>query len=72
MDRSDVEILEKTTPFQGYFRIDRYCLRHRLFAGGWSGEMTREIFERGHAVGLLPYDPVRDELVLIEQFRPGA
>lgn len=72
MDRSDVEILEKTTPFKGYFRIDRYRLRHRLFAGGWSGEMTREIFERGHAVGLLPYDPVRDELVLIEQFRPGA
>ena len=34
--------------------------------------MVREIFERGHAVGLLPYDPVRDELVLIEQFRPGA
>lgn len=72
MDRSDVEILERTTPFQGYFRIDRYRLRHRLFAGGWSGEMVREIFERGHAVGLLPYDPVRDELVLIEQFRPGA
>lgn len=72
MDRSDVEILEKTTPFKGYFRIDRYRLRHRLFAGGWSGEMIREIFERGHAVGLLPYDPTRDELVLIEQFRPGA
>ena len=72
MDRSDVEIIEKTTPFQGYFRIDRYRLRHRLFAGGWTGEVVREIFERGHAVGLLPYDPARDELVLIEQFRPGA
>lgn len=72
MDRSDVEILEKTTPFQGYFRIDRYRLRHRLFAGGWSAEATREIFERGHAVGVLPYDAERDQLVLIEQFRPGA
>ncbi len=34
--------------------------------------LTREIFERGHAVAVLPYDPVRDEVVLIEQFRVGA
>jgi ADP-ribose pyrophosphatase len=68
----DVEVVEKTTPFQGHFRLDHYRLRHRLFEGGWSGEMSREIFERGHAVAVLPYDPERDEVVLIEQFRPGA
>jgi ADP-ribose pyrophosphatase len=34
--------------------------------------MSREIFERGHAVSVLLYDPVRDEVGLIEQFRPGA
>lgn len=69
---TDVEVREKTTPFRGYFRIDRYRLRHRLFAGGWSGEITREVFERGHAVAVLPYDPRRDAVVLIEQFRMGA
>ncbi len=68
----DVEVIEKTTPFQGYFRLDHYSLKHRLFEGGWSGEMSREIFERGHAVSLLPYDPDLDRIVLIEQFRPGA
>lgn len=68
----DVEIVEKTTLFEGHFRIDRYRLRHRLFEGGWSGELTREIFERGHAVAVLPYDPDRDRVVLIEQFRIGA
>ncbi|MBK1668314.1 hypothetical protein CKO28_09735 [Rhodovibrio sodomensis] len=67
-----VEILNAETPFQGFFRIDRYTLRHRTHAGGWSEAMTRELFERGHAVAVLPYDPVRDEVVLIEQFRPGA
>lgn len=72
MTEDDVEIIEKTTPFQGYFRIDRYRLRHRRFAGGWSDEMVREVFERGHAVAVLPYDPKLDALVLIEQFRPGA
>ncbi|MFA6021679.1 MAG: ADP-ribose diphosphatase [Rhodospirillales bacterium] len=67
-----VEVVEKVAAFQGYFRIDRYRLRHTLFAGGFSGVMIRELFERGHAVGLLPYDPVNDAVVLIEQFRIGA
>src|SRR5689334_15670486 len=70
--RKDVEILEKSERYRGYFRIDRYCLRHRLFAGGWSGQIEREVFERGHAVGVLPYDPAADAVVLIEQFRIGA
>ena len=70
--RDDVEIAEKTTPFRGFFRIDRYTLRHRRHDGGWTAPMTREIFERGHAVAVLLYDPDRDEVGLIEQFRPGA
>ena len=68
----DVDILEKRTVYQGHFRIDRYRLRHRLHEGGWSAEMSREVFERGHAAAVLPYDPIRDEVVLIEQFRVGA
>ena len=67
-----VEVIDKSTPFQGYFRIDRYVLRHRRFDGEWTRPMTREIFERGHAVGVLLYDPDRDVVGLIEQFRPGA
>jgi ADP-ribose pyrophosphatase len=69
---SAVEIVEKTAVYNGYFRINRYVLRHALFAGGMSAPIQREVFERGHAVGVLPYDPVRDEVVLIEQFRIGA
>jgi ADP-ribose pyrophosphatase len=68
---AEVELYEKTTPYRGYFRVDRYRLRHRLFGGGWSVEVTREVFERGHAVAVLPYDPRRDCVVLIEQFRMG-
>jgi len=72
--RSDprVEVTEQTAVFSGYFRVDRYRLRHRRFDGGWTGEMTREVFERGHAAAVLPYDPARDVVVLIEQFRIGA
>lgn len=58
--------------YQGFFRIDRYRLRHRLFSGEWGHPIERELFERGHAAAVLPYDPVRDEVILIEQFRVGA
>ena len=67
-----VELLGKSERYSGFFRINGYRLRHRLFAGGWSGVIEREVFERGHAVGVLPYDPVADSVVLIEQFRIGA
>ena len=72
MNADDVRVLACDTVFQGYFRIDRYRLQHRRHDGGWTEELTREVFERGHAVGVLPYDPSRDEVVLIEQFRVGA
>ncbi len=69
---NDLEIIERMTAYQGYFRIDRYRLRHRLFAGGASKPIVRELLERGQSVAVLPYDPARDEVVLIEQFRIGA
>ena len=68
----DVDVLENEVAFQGYFQVRRLTLRHQRFAGGWSDPVTREVFERGDAVGVLPYDPVSDSLVLVEQFRPGA
>ena len=68
----NVEILEKTLRYKGFFEIVHYRFRHRLFAGGWSGEIQREVFERGHAAAVLPYDPAADAVVLIEQFRIGA
>lgn len=68
----DVRILENEEAFSGYYKVRRLTLQHRRFAGGWSEPIVREVFERGDAVGVLPYDPVNDRLVLIEQFRPGA
>ena len=72
MTDSRVHILDKTVCYDGFFRIERYRLRHQLFRGGWSREITRELFERGHAAAVLPYDPLLDAVVLIEQFRIGA
>jgi len=72
MTEDDVEILAREVAYDGYLRVERVRLRHKLFGGGQSEVVTRELIERGHAVGVLPYDPVRDEVVLIRQFRIGA
>jgi len=66
------EILKQHRAYDGFFKLDKFRLRHSLFNGGVSRDMSRELFERGHAVAMLPYDPIRDELVLLEQFRIGA
>ena len=72
LGNDDVEIIARDEAYRGYLRLDAFRLRHRRHDGGWTGEMSRELIERGHAVAVLPYDPARDEVVLIEQFRIGA
>jgi ADP-ribose pyrophosphatase len=67
-----IAVLAQAVAYDGHFKIIRYRLRHRLFAGGMSPELVREVFERGHAVAVLPFDPERGQVVLVEQFRIGA
>ncbi|MCH9698344.1 MAG: NUDIX domain-containing protein [Gammaproteobacteria bacterium] len=70
--KKQFELLSKHVGFQGFFRVDVVELRHTLFAGGWSNTLERELFQRGECVAAVLYDPIRDNLVLIEQFRVGA
>ncbi|MDX2028678.1 MAG: NUDIX domain-containing protein [Alphaproteobacteria bacterium] len=66
------EILNRETLFQGYFRVDRYHVRHERFDGSWSQPLTREVFHRSkHVAGVLLFDPQQDKVVLVEQFRAG-
>lgn len=69
---SDVKVLEKKPLHQGFFKTTLYRLQHKLFRGGWSETIEREVMDRGHAVVVLPYDMERDEIVMLEQFRVGA
>lgn len=64
-----VEISRIDPVFRGHLRVDELHLRHGLFDGGMSDQMSREVVSRRDAVCVLPYDPQRDEVVLIEQFR---
>jgi len=68
----DMKIHQKRTIYQGFFKLDEYKVSHQCFDGTQSKVLTREVFERGDAVVLIPYDPIQNKVVLIEQFRPGA
>src|SRR6056297_685832 len=68
----DVRLLDDRIVWSEHFAVRKLTLQHRLFNGGWSEPVSREVFERGDAVGVLPYDPSTDTLVMVEQFRPGA
>ncbi len=68
----DVRVLEDQLAWSGHYAMRRLTLQYRSFTGGWNEPVQREVFERGDAVAVLPYDPEEDTLVLVEQFRPGA
>ena len=70
--QEDYRVESKETLFQGFFRITRTVVTHRLFGGGWSAPLKRELFQRGDAVGVLLYDPKNHLIGLVEQFRIGA
>lgn len=65
----DVEVAASEVPFADYFAVEVSHLRHRTHAGGLSPVVRREAFLSGDAVVVLPWDPVRDRVLLIEQFR---
>jgi ADP-ribose pyrophosphatase len=69
---ADVQVLERETVYEGFYRMERLRLRHRKFAGDWSPELKRELVVRRDAAGVLLYDPQLDAVALIEQFRVGA
>ena len=69
---SDVEIIERKRVFDGFFKMDKYRLKHKRFAGGWTEAFERELFERGEAAAVMLFDPQKDVVVLTEQIRVGG
>lgn len=66
------QLVDQSTVYDGWFKIRKVRFVHALFDGGMSDMVEHEMFERGHIAALLPYDPVHDTVLLVEQFRIGA
>ena len=68
----DVEIYGIKRAYDGFFKLDIVDFRYRRHDRAWSRRLTREVFRRAPTAAVLPYDPRRDEVVLVEQMRPPA
>lgn len=68
----DYEIISEDEIYTGYCALRAVKLRFRLFQGGWSQTIVRELVTKTPAVAVLLYDPTQDKIVMIEQFRTGA
>ncbi|MFN0113046.1 MAG: NUDIX domain-containing protein [Paracoccaceae bacterium] len=68
---ADVEVAALRVPYQEYFSVEERDLRFRRFDGRMSEPLSRAVFISGDAAVVLPYDPVRDRVMVIEQFRAG-
>ncbi len=68
----DVQVDSNQRVWDGRFPLDVVRFRHRRFDGAMSAIRTWELWHRGRAAAVLPYDPYRDCIVLIEQFRLPA
>ncbi|GFE66657.1 NUDIX domain-containing protein [Litoreibacter roseus] len=67
--RDDVEIVDQRRIYSEFFALDELDVKYRHFDGGQSDLVERAVFIAADAVTVLPYDPVRDRVLLIEQFR---
>lgn len=70
--KSKFEIINKKNIHNGFFKMNEYILKYKKYDGSWSKEVKREIFGGAMVSAVLPYDPVKREIVLIQQFRPGT
>lgn len=68
----EITILSEKLLHSGFLQLSRYQLKHTLYQGGWGKILERELLKRRNAVAVIPYDPIHDEIILIEQFRIGA
>ncbi len=69
---SQIDVLRREIAYDGSCRVEAIDLRHPLHGGGMSNPRRYDVFVRGNGVAVIPYDPVQDRVVLLEQFRPGA
>ena len=66
------KIINKKNLYSGFFSLNKYEFIHKKHDGEWTSTVGREIFSGAHVSTLLPYDPIKKEIILIQQFRAGV
>ena len=70
--KNDINILSKKNLYNGFYKLTELTLKHKKHNGRWRKSIKREIFGGSHVATVLPYDPKKKKIVLINQFRAGV
>ena len=65
------KIINEKDLYSGFFKLKKIEFIHQKHDGSWTDQVNREIFGGSHVSTLLPYDPKKKEIILIQQFRAG-
>lgn len=71
-EAADVRVHQVDYPYEGFHRVEEWHLDHPRFDGTRSDRMQRAISHVTDAATVLPWDPARDRVLLVEQIRVGA
>tara|TARA_X000000368_G_C22937736_1_gene670665 strand:- start:121 stop:702 length:582 start_codon:yes stop_codon:yes gene_type:complete len=66
------KIINKKNLYSGFFNLNKYEFIHQKHDGNWTNKVEREIFSGAHVSTVLPFDPIKKEILLIQQFRAGV
>ncbi len=66
------KILKKKNLYNGFFKMNEVTLKYKKYDGSWTNKIKRELFGGAKVSAVLPYDPIKEQIVLIQQFRPGT
>tara|TARA_B100001027_G_scaffold65687_1_gene44574 strand:- start:153 stop:734 length:582 start_codon:yes stop_codon:yes gene_type:complete len=69
---SNFKVTNKKNLYDGFFKMNEISLKYKKYDGNWSNEIKRELFGGAQVSAVLPYDPIKKKIVLIQQFRPGT
>tara|TARA_Y100000768_G_scaffold275760_1_gene211328 strand:- start:65 stop:646 length:582 start_codon:yes stop_codon:yes gene_type:complete len=70
--KSNFKIISNKNIYSGFFKMNEVSLKYKKYDGNWSNVIKRELFGGAQVSCVLPYDPIKNEIVLIQQFRPGT
>lgn len=67
----EIDVQRRTRSYSKFYALDDITLRHARFDGAMSETLERAVLIDADAAIVLPYDPVRDRVLLVEQVRIG-
>jgi len=70
--KSKFKIINKKNIYSGFFKMNEVTIRYKKYDNSWSNNIKRELFGGAQVSAVLPFDPKKKEIILIQQFRPGT